>query len=172
MLVFVNLKINPTLKKLDNLVRYGMLLQNWTKYIGTWCILYFKRNFKSKRCREAWPVCKLCCASDVRRACAAQCHPAHVAAGMRAGALRPSGSVWLATPRRGRSRLPGRRFVPASDVAHARTHWRAACKWGGAASSLPLCPRAASSFPGSRGPAFGGRRAVGVSPYADRYCRV
>ena len=96
------------------------------------------------------PVCKLRSASDVGRACAAQCHPAHVAAGMRACAVRPSGSVWLATPRRGRSPLPGRRFVPASDVAHARTHWRAACKWGGAASSLPLCPRAASSFPGRR----------------------
>ncbi len=90
-------------------------------------------------CRGSRPVCKLCSASDVRRACAAQCDPAHVAAGMRAGAVRPSGSVWLATPGRGRSPLPGRRFVPASDVAHARTHWRAACKWGGAASSLPFC---------------------------------
>ena len=45
------------------------------------------------------PGRELCCASDVRRACAAQCHPAHVAAGMRACAVRPSGSVWLATPR-------------------------------------------------------------------------
>jgi hypothetical protein len=47
-----------------------------------------------------------------------------------------------------RTRLPGRRFVPTSDVAHARTG-RQREKWGGAAS-LPLCPRAASSLPGSR----------------------
>ena len=69
-------------------------------------------------------------------------------------------------PRRGRSRLPGRRFVPASDVAHARTHWRAACKWGGAASSLPLCEPLQACLAVVR--IFGGGRAVGVSPYADR----
>jgi hypothetical protein len=91
---------------------------------------------------------------------------------MRAGAVRPSGSVWLATPRRGRSRLPGRRFVPASDVAHARTHWRAACKWGGAASSC----RSASRFKlAGQTPAFrrqtGGRRITVRRPLLPRVIR-
>ena len=42
---------------------------------------------------------------------------------------------------------------------HARTHWRAACKWGGAASSC----RSASRFKlAVQSSAFGGGRAVGV----------
>ena len=130
-----------------------MLLQNWTKYFCTWCV---KRNFKSKRCREARPVCKLCSASDVGRACAAQCHPARVAAGMRACAVRPSGSVWLATPGRGE-----RDYPDADSRRMSRTHALAGGVQMGRRGFLFAALRAASSLPGTR-PHFwrrtGGRR--------------
>ena len=88
------------------------------------------------------PVCKLCSASDVGRACAAQCHPARVAAGMRAGALRPSGSVWLATPGRDERDYPDADSCPRRM---SRTHARTGGRRANGAARLPLC-RSASRF--------------------------
>jgi hypothetical protein len=88
------------------------------------------------------PVCKICSASDVGRACAAQCHPARVAAGMRAGALRPSGSVWLATPGRDERDYPDADSCPRRM---SRTHARTGGRRANGAARLPLC-RSASRF--------------------------
>jgi hypothetical protein len=83
----------------------------------------------------------------------------HVAAGMRACALRPSGSVWLATP--GRDERTTRTQIRARVGCRARTHALAGGVQMGRRGFLFAALRAASSLPGTR-PHFwrrtGGRR--------------
>ncbi len=117
------------------------VLQNWTKYFGA----YACTSSEISKANDAAmpPVCKLCSAPDVGRACAAQGHPARAAAGMRACAVRPSGSVWLATPRRDERDYPDADSCPRRmSRAHARTGGRRA----NGVARLPLAALSASRF--------------------------